>query len=69
MKVYDTGGVQYDCTSIFAHLRDQTLKTSVTSSLTLRADSLETTVNFTPSKKEDTFEVDPAVIDQIIQML
>ena len=37
MKVFDAGGVEYDCTSIFAHLRDQTLKTSATSSLTLRA--------------------------------
>ena len=69
MKAWDGAGTEYDCTAIFAHLRDQTLKTSAKSSITLRADGLETTVNFTPSKKEDTFDVDPAVIAQIIQML
>lgn len=69
MKAYDAGGQEYDCTAIFTHLRDQTLKTSATSSLTLRANSLETTVQFIPTKKEDTFDVEPAVIAQIIQML
>ena len=68
-KVYDAGGVEYDCTAIFSQVRHQSSKTRSTASLSLRADSLETTVTFTALKTEDTFDVDPAVIDQILQML
>ncbi len=68
-KVWDGAGVEHDCTPIFQQLRDMTASSRETASLALRADSLETSVAFQATKKELVFDVDAAVVDQIVQML
>ncbi len=68
-KVWDSGGVEHDCTAIFQGIRDHTTRDRESATLALRANTLETRVGFQASRKELVFDVEDAVIAQIVQML
>ena len=68
-KVWDAAGVEHDCSAIFAEIRDRTDQARESATLALRANGLSTSVGFQSTKKELTFDVDSAVIEQIKQML
>jgi len=69
-RVWDSGGVEHDVTGIFQEVRDLTGKARSSTSLALTANALTTDLKFGAiTKKELTFDVEAAVIDQILQML
>ncbi|MFQ5826624.1 MAG: hypothetical protein ACE5IA_04620 [Dehalococcoidia bacterium] len=68
LTVWDSAGNMHDCSDIFGEVRDLTAKGRASSSLSPRADTLRTSVRFDAVKKELTYDVQPDVIEQILQM-
>lgn len=69
-RVWDGAGIEHDVTGIFREVRDLTAKERSSTSLALTANALSTAITFpTPTKKDLSFDVEAAVIAQILQML
>ncbi|KKN44449.1 hypothetical protein LCGC14_0692960 [marine sediment metagenome] len=69
LTVWDGAGTLIDCSSIFEEVRDLTAQGRASSSLSLKADSLQTNMKFDAVKKELVYDVAPDVVSQILQMV
>lgn len=70
VTVWDNLGNKHDISDIFQEVRDFTAKNRETAHLFLRSapNSLSANIKFEATKKELSYEVTPAVIDQILEM-
>ncbi len=69
-RVWGADGIEHDVSGIFEQVRDLTTKLRSSTSLALTANALSTDLKIAAvTKKELTFDVEAAVIEQILQML
>lgn len=70
VTVWDNLGNKHDISDIFEQVRDFTARNRETTDLFLGSvqDNLSANIKFEATKKELSYEVTPAVIDQILEM-
>lgn len=70
VTVWDNLGNKHDISDIFEQVRDFTAKERETADLSVRSvqNNLSANIKFEATKKELSYEVAPAVIDQILEM-
>ncbi len=69
--VWDANGMERDCGDIFHQVADLTTKTGQNTDISLKhgQNTLTANVKFQADRKELVFDVGPAVIEQILQMM
>lgn len=69
LTVWDSAGASTDCSSIFEEAHDLTALGRASCALALKANSLQTNVKFSATKKELVYDVEPGVVEQVLQMI